>query len=302
AADPITFARNVLAILLNGLIIVLVVNLLRYRHYRGPILSLSLLSITALAVSLPLDLPERFTYFSQMFVFPLFVYALSKYMGDFSGRSSSRPSAKTWRQNWTKIWVAPLLAASIVVGPLYASFDLASKQPDLAAENLYTRQLTDTLIQGIKDPNISRVYLINDVTTRFGSLSYLKMVAAMADRKDLTVRVINSIKGYNPDSATEGEGVQVQRVDDELQIANRLGPDEVFFFPGVAQSNLQQLGVGLEEIISYSNRDTFQQTKTLRVSIPHASRNDYLLIGFDPGAPGIHLLTPNDDAWRAAAS
>jgi hypothetical protein len=122
--------------------------------------------------------------------------------------------------------------------------------------------------------------------------------------------VLNSLGCYNPNSPIEGEGVEVKTVNDELLVSIQLGEGEALDFPSVPPENLAKLGV--KGIISYDfegqlknyapGTKEIQPLKKLTVSIPDASRKDYLLIGFDPSEPGVHILRPNDTKWHVASS
>lgn len=135
------------------------------------------------------------------------------------------------------------------------------------------------------------------------------MLASIANRDDLTLRVVNNLDNYDPNSSGKDEGVQVQLLNDELLVSVKIG-EEKFDFMGANKAELGKLGV--KGLISYHNvksqlfrslwgfKGYVINQKEMTISIPNASRNDYLLVGFDPGESGVHIFKPNDLKWHLA--
>jgi len=239
-------------------------------------------------------------YFGQMLCLPIFVYGVSRFNRDI-------------RRNYQKSIAIGVLIAAVLINPVYSLYRLTSSQDEIVTYNRYAREFQTILSKEIKNSNVHRLYLINDITGTYGSLSQLKYLASLAGRKDVTLRVVNSLGGYNPNSPIEGEGVEVKTVNDELDellVSIQLGEGEALDFPSVPPENLAKLGI--KGIISYDfegqlknyapGTKEIQPLKKLTVSIPDASRKDYLLIGFDPSEPGVHILRPNDTKWHVASS
>ncbi len=305
--DLIGFSRECLAIILNLVSLSLLIFLLRKKKYRIQLSYFLVLAVIALTVPIFLVPFARFMYFGQMLCLPIFVYGVSRF---------NRES----RSNYQKIIAIGVLIAAVLINPVYSLYRLTSSQDEIVTYNYYAREFQTILSEEIKNSNVHRLYLINDITGTYGSLSQLKYLASLAGRKDVTLRVVNSLGCdsmvlnslgcYNPNSSIEGEGVDVKTVNDELLVSIQLGEGEALDFPSVPPENLAKLGV--EGIISYdfggqlknyaSGTKEIQPLKKLTVSIPDASRKDYLLIGFDPSEPGVHILRPNDTKWHVASS
>jgi hypothetical protein len=299
ASTDFKLIRSFLALSLNLIGLSAVILLLRNKKYRPELIIFLILSVVAFTIPLLLDPAPRFLYFGQMFSLPLFVYAISSFF------KSSHLQADLKRTV-----IVCTLAVSILINPFFFFATIAENQKTMVESNTLSTQLQNVFSKEIRNLNIHRVYLLNDVTGRFGSLSQLEMVASISNRNDLTLRVVNNLDNYDPNSSEKDEGVRVQSVNDNLLVSIQIGEEEKFDFMGANKAELDKLGV--KGLINYHNVKSqlvrslwgFQgyivNQKEMTVSIPNASRKDYLLIGFDPGKPGVHILKPNDLKWQLA--
>lgn len=305
--DLIGFSRDCLAIILNLVSLCLFIFLLRKKTYRIQLSYLLVLATIALTVPILLVPFARFMYFGQMLCLPIFVYAVSRLNRDI-------------RSNYQKFLAIGVLIVALLINPVYSFYKLRVSQEEYVTYNLYAREFQSVLSEEIKNSKVQRLYLINDIIGTYGSLSQLKYLAALAGRKDVTLRVVNSLGCdlkvvnslgcYNPNSPVEGEGVEVKTVNNQLLVSIQVGEGESLDFPSVPPENFAKLGV--KGLISYDfegqlknyapGPKELQPLKKMTVSIPDASRNDYLLIGFDPSRPGVHILRPNDSKWQVASS
>lgn len=298
ASNDFDLIRSFLALSLNLVGLSAVVLLLKNKKYCPELITFLMLAVIAFTIPLLLDPAPRFLYFGQMFSLPLFVYAISTFF------KSSHLQADLKRTI-----ILCTFAVSILINPFFFFTTIADNQEKLVESNALSTQLQNVVSKEIRSSDIRRVYLLNDVTGRFGSLSQLKMLASIANRDDLTLRVVNNLDNYDPNSSGKDEGVQVQLLNDELLVSVKVG-EEKFDFMGANKAELDKLGV--KGLISYHNvksqlvrslwgfKGYVINQKEMTISIPNASRNDYLLVGFDPGKSGVHIFKPNDLKWHLA--
>jgi hypothetical protein len=271
--------------------------LARKNKYRLVLVTSFILAVIALAVPILLVPFSRFMYLGQMFCIPLWVYCTSKLCKE----------NRTYKE--VKAMVLSLVLISIMINPIYSFYRLTQNQEGLVTTNHDARQFQNVLYKEIQKNKVQRVYLINDIIGTYGSLAQLKYVASLAGRNDVILRVVNSLKSYNPNFPVEGEGVKVKIIKNELLVSTHLGKSESFDFPSVPPEKLANLGVkglinyGLVDQVknSVASGEEIETVKEMSVSIPYASRNDYLLIGFDPSQPGVHIFRPNDIEWHIAS-
>lgn len=295
--NPIRFIRDALAIVLNVISSILILFITTKKAYRQKISYFLVLAIIALAVPIILVPFARFMYLGQMISLPIFVYVVSQFY-----RKS--------RNNYQKRLVTIIIIIALLINPVYSVYRWTNNQEQYVPLNHYAKQFQHVLSEEIKNPKIDRIYLINDIVGINGSLSQLKYLTSLANRQDITLRVVNFLEGYHPHDSVAGEGVQVELRNESLFVSIQLGKDERLDFPSVPPENLVNLGVNgliqydFEGQLKHDTPDTHktEPLKKLTVSIPHVSRKDYLLIGFDPSQPGVHILRPNDTKWHLASS
>jgi hypothetical protein len=215
----------------------------------------------------------RLMYFGQMFALPLFVLL-------------------AWEKRG---WAArALLSAALLVNPGWLLLKLWTMQPEASAANRESARLQRVLAAELRDPAVRRVYLVNDVVGAYGSRAFLRMAAARAGRDDLTVRVASSMGRPFAFAGAAGEPVRFEARGGVLRVASRCGPRCDFSFPGVLPEDRARLGV--PGVIRYQR----VAEREIVIDIPDAARGDWLVVGYDPAAPGPRVLKPGG-AWRAAS-
>lgn len=314
--------RHSTALFLNlTFLMVLLVKFRQARLVSGQIDGrLALISVFgALAMLLPFFLaPEaRFMYFGQMFTLPLLFYML----------------APAWDipHGARRGLVTAVFLLFILLNPVYLFFfSLPKQQNAMLFTQQASRELQAALLEELRDPQLRRVYLLNNLTSPYAGLAELQLIAARSGRDDVQLRVVNSLAGYNPTHLpTAGTGVQFAIQQDQLCVTTRI-EQQTFDFAGTSALDLDQLG--MPGIIDYTfglrtenqlsaGKESPQKcaavggcveanagekgaaaheanSKELTACIPHGRQNDLLLIGFDPANPGVHLWRPTQPLWQ----
>lgn len=274
SAGGIEGARSALAILLNLVALALAaVAVLRGRDAR--VRWLAGMTIVALLVPALLAPYPRLMYFGQMFALPLFAALLPRGHG---GRG--------------RIVLAAMTVLALAVGPLYLLARVAAMQPELARLNRESRAVQAALVEGMRDPAVRRVYLVNDAVGGYGSLALMRIAAHRAGRDDVSLRVTNSMGRFDADGAP-GEMRALER-GGGLDVVQRCAAACDFSFPGVLPENRRRLGA--PGVVRYQ----VLGERSLAFTIPGADRGDLLVVAFDPARGGVWTLGPPEWTWRRA--
>ena len=122
--------------------------------------------------------------------------------------------------------------------------------------------------------------------------SLLRFLAAVGGRPDLHVRVVNTLSGPIP--ADDGQGsVKVVRRGDEVRGLVTVGQSQNLF-GGLSPNDVRRLGE--PGMIEYGPLTGTQ----FSFRIPHASREDFAIVGFDPGKEGFFALLPGLEWTRVS--
>ena len=270
----LALGRGVVVVGLNAVAWFLILRLLLLPVERERLWAPLAMGLTASAVVLTKAEP-RLMYFSQCLLLPLFVYALTRW---WTATSAGRRVPR---------WLVPIAVSSILlVGPLYYIGQEIIAQPNIAANNEATTHLQNAILTAISDPRIQRLYLVNANETgpMTPPLSLLKFLAAVSDRPDLHVRVVNTLSEPIPADDVQG-GVEFVRSGNQVRGLVTVGQSQNLF-GGMSPADVQQLGE--PGMIEYGPIRGTQ----FSFRIPHARREDFAIVGFDPGREGFFALLP----------
>ncbi|MGB0383294.1 MAG: hypothetical protein ACPGWR_00595 [Ardenticatenaceae bacterium] len=284
--------RTSLAILFNLVSLTLILFLfvkdrVVNRTFDNRLSLLILLAIISMMVPFFLGAEQRFMYFGQMFSIPLLIVVIAPYF------ESDRVYARCL-----------VLVACIIFMFLNPIYLFASKLPMQRSEFLTIHKnsihLQTNLLNELHDPQLRRVYLLNDTTGYYSALAQLHLITAQSTRDDLQLRVINSIIGFDPSpSANTTEGVEFAIKEDHLCITTSI-EEETFHFAGGGLTALDRLGI--PGLIDYEfekeMKSTSEEIKRFTACIPDVTQNDILLIGFDPSKPGMHIWRSTQPTWQ----
>lgn len=249
------------------------------------------MGIAASAVPI-LRADPRIMYFSQSLLLPLYVYAFMRWWALEPSRG--RLIAK----GLVPMSVFLLLA----VGPFYYFAQQVSLQPGLVSNGRATRELQDVTLDAISDPNVHRLYLVNASSSMSPGLNLLQFLAAVGMRPELHLRVVNTIGGAIP--AGSGRGA-VRFIDrgDELEGVISIGSSQELF-GGLSRGDAQRLGE--PGMIEYGPLTQFEVDRfghwsytgrQLSFLVPRVFREDFVIVGLDPGQEGIFILMPPSMRW-----
>ncbi len=284
--------RGVLAVGLNVIGWFLVLRLLLDRVARAEVAPLLGMGLMASAVPVVFKAEPRIMYFSQALLLPLFVFALTQWWAQVS-------SVKDRRRRW----VAPAaLGCLVLVGPVYYLAQQVIAQPDLVAENRTTARTQSAILAAVNDRDVHRLYLVDATSAMSPGLSALRFLAALGDRPDLRLRVVNTFTGDIPSDGRRG-GVEFVRQGDELTGRITIGPSQRLFrdLTPVQARQLGQPGmieygpIGRFRVDAYGKWEYVGRELTFL--IPYASRDDYALVGLDPARSGVFALEPPSMQW-----
>ena len=284
----LALGRAVLVVGLNAVAWFLVVRLLLIPAERARLWAPLTMGLVASAVAITKADP-RLLYFSQCLLLPLLVLALTRWWAPVTSAGRRLPR-----------WLVPVAVSSILlVGPMYYILQEIIAQPNLVANNEMTTHFQDAILTAISDPRIHRLYLVN--ASGGGSmtppLSLLRFLAAVGGRPDLHVRVVNTLSGPIPADDAQGS-VEFVRRGDEIRGLVTVGRSQSLF-GGITPTDARQLGE--PGVIAYGPLKQFDldalgnwtYTGTqFSFGIPHASREDSAIVGFDPGREGFFALLP----------
>jgi hypothetical protein len=252
-----------------------------------------LLGMGILASAVPILKAEpRIMYFSQTLLLPLFVYAITHWWA-----LQKRTHRRLPR------WVVPIgVSLLLAIGPSYYIARQINGQPGLVAYGQATRQLQDAVLGAIADPSIHRLYLMNATSSMSPGLSLLRFLADAGGRPDLRLRVINTFGGDIP--ADDGRGaVKLIRRGDYLEGFITAGSSQTLF-RDLSYDEAQRLGES--GLIEYGPLTQFDVDRLghsnfagsrLSFRIPNASREDFAIVGLDPGREGVFALVSPDTRW-----
>jgi hypothetical protein len=285
----ISLIRALAVVLLHLLVWAAVVYLLRQRSERAWLLPRLLMVLPACV--LPAATTDvRFGYFSQALMIPLVIAVLT------GSKSRVRPS----RSGSSTAWPA-LVAVLLIVGPGYSLMRMAIDQRQYVALNHDARSLREAVESELADLQLRRVYLIN--SHMVFPLAYLELYATEKGRRDVAMRVVNTLSGATVSQAKDA-GVSFAMEDDMVRAHVVIGPDQTSF-GGMTPARIDQLvtskAVRYGPITEYSVGPLGNRYLTQRrfdFSIPDAQRRDFVVIGFDPGTPGVHIYRPGISTWR----
>lgn len=247
-------------------------------HFDSRFSLLIVLSIISMAVPFSMNAEQRFMYFGQMFSIPLLIYTLSRFY--------------EVNKIFIKSLVFVVLIAFILLNPIYLFFSkLPMQRSEMITMNHASTQLQEILLNELKNDKIKRVYLFNDITGHYAALAQLHFIAALTNRKDLQLRVVNSMLRYEISPLPKvNEGVTVEKRRDDLCVTTRID-EELFFFGSVGLHQIEKLGI--VGIIQYEfgevHKASWEDMKVMTACIPNVAKNDILLIGFDPAESGVHV-------------
>ncbi|MBV9108234.1 MAG: hypothetical protein JO306_02380, partial [Gemmatimonadetes bacterium] len=256
--------------------------------------------LLALAVPLLLAPAPRMLYFGQMFALPLLALVLPERREEVraAGQSAAAEApqdahARPYEGNKVRS-ASPLtlavVAVSLIVGPVATLWRMGAMQFSLAAANRDSYAVQAAIRDVLRDPSVRRVYLLNDVIGDYSALAMLQSIALDAGRGDVALRVVNSMGRFG--KGTPGR-IAIRVAGDSAAVTEQCAASCDFSFPGVLPRDLPKLG---DRAIAYRRVAPHE----LEVRIPAAPR-DFALVGFDPSAPGVHVLGPRDTAWHAVA-
>jgi hypothetical protein len=259
---------------------------------------LAAMMLLALAVPLLLAPAPRMLYFGQMFALPLLALVLPRgreadRVSDRAAQSQAPPGSHArpyMVRSWPRITLA-LATVALIVGPAATLARMAAMQPSITASNRDSHAVQAAIRGVLADRSVHRVYLLNDVTGDYGALAMLQSLALDAGRGDVALRVVNSMGRFG-DGAPGRVSVRVAA--DSAAVTEQCAASCDFSFPGVLPEDLPKLG---DRGIAYRR----VAPRELEIRIPAAPR-DFALVGFDPSAPGVHVLGPQDAAWHPLSS
>lgn len=286
--------RGLIAVVLNVVAWVLVVRLLLIRAERARLWAPLTMALAASGVAVVKAEP-RFMYFSQCLLLPIFVYVLTRW---WTLWGSARHPAK---------WLVRVAVLSILlVGPLYYFAQETFGQPGVVANNEVTKRRQNAILTALSDPRIHRLYFVNATA---GSLtppySLLKYLAGVAGRPDLYVRLVNTLTGPIPADDVQG-GVSVFRRGNEIRVLVSVGQSQQLFYgmPPAVAGELGEPGLIEYDPLTRFEADASGQWayvgRDFSFRIPDASREDYAIVGFDPGREGFFARMP-DSQWVRVA-
>lgn len=250
-------------------------------NQRRPLLR-RLLVIGLLASVLPLTLraDPRFMYLSQALLLPLLVLVLT----DIS--RSARPRFAAFARS------PAVIALLLVVGPLYGTLDLLHEQALRADDNRVTDRLQSTILEEMRDPAVSAVYLVNATEFASPGSGLLNYLAAQVGREDLTLRVVNTLFGWDRQRRHATEGLSIEERPNGLRGRIVVGPNErLFSYVDPDKFHLGQPAVieygPIEEFATNAWGQTYVAQRTLEFSIP-PRRGDVVVAGIDPASEQIY--------------
>jgi hypothetical protein len=288
--------RGVVAVGLNVIGWLLVLRLLLIPSERGRAAALLGMGLMASAVPLVIKAEPRIMYFSQAFLLPLFVLALTQWW------AAKRSAEKLPRRRLVPIAVSSLL----VVGPVYYFVQQAIGQPDLVSENRMTAQIQDAVLAAVSDPDVHRLYFVNATPAMSPGLNALRFLAALGGRPDLRLRVVDTFTGDVPSEDGKG-GMEFVQQGNELTGRITIGSSQRLL-RDLSPEEAHRLGQpGMIEYgpIAGFQVDSFDRWEfvghELTFHIPFASRDDYAIIGIDPARTGVFALEPPGLRWMRAS-
>ncbi len=277
--------RDSAAILLNLSSNLIILILIYQKRIDIKIGLLSILFAIAMLIPAFLAPHARLLYTSQLFAIPLFLCLVDKI---------SFPRYSTG-----------LVILFICLHPIYTFFvHLPQMQPAIVASFQQSKQFQDVLRTELEDPQIKRIYALN-TAGGYGSLAQLEFVTALANRNELVLRVVNSVRNHDrvdPNIETsKDKGVKIETQANELIVRINLDPNKQFFFPNIGKTAYSKLGVA--GLISYefealAEESDLRDIKSMIVSIPNVSANNILLIGYEFHNKNIHVWKSTHPNWR----
>jgi len=247
-------------------------------HFDSRFSLLIVLSLISMAVPFSMNAEQRFMYFGQMFSIPLLIYTLSRFY--------------EVNKIFIKSLVFVILIAFILLNPIYLFFSkLPMQRSEVITMNQASTQLQEILLNELKNDKIKRVYLFNEITGHYAALTQLHFIAALTNRKDLQLRVVNSMLRYEISPLPKiNEGVTFEKRTENLCVITKID-EEQFFFGNVKSHQIEKLGI--VGIIQYefgeAHKTSWEDMKVMTACIPNVAKNDILLIGFDPAESGVHV-------------
>lgn len=257
-------------------------------HFDSRFSLLIVLSIISMAVPFSMNAEQRFMYFGQMFSIPLLIYSLSRFYDV--------------KKSYIKYLAYVVLIAFVLLNPIYLFFSkLPMQRSEMITINESSTQLQEILLNELKNDKIKKIYLFNEITGHYAALAQLHFIAALANRKDLQFRVVNSMLRYEISPLLKAnEGVTVEKRKNDLCVTTKID-EEQFFFGNVKQHQIEKLGI--VGIIRYEfgkvHKASWEDMKVMTVCIPNVAKNDLLLIGFDPAESGVHVWKTEQPIWEA---
>jgi hypothetical protein len=284
AASAISVARAPLAIAGNLLAWAAVLWLLRHKDERRWLFPALALGLAASAVPILIKAESRFMYFGQALLLPLLVTVLIR---------------ATHLLRWNRASRDALLraAAACLIGltPAYFAARQLLAQPGLVRENRTAAALEATIERALRDAKIQRLYLFNTPLAFSPGLPALKFLAALSGRDDVRLRVVNVLDASTGHTGASSQWISFATTDRVLRIAIRVGPSQ-HVFADLGAESLGALGEpGFIEYGPITQLATNAWGKKLIAQrelvffIPDWTREDYVLVGMDPGYSSVHV-------------
>jgi hypothetical protein len=293
--DPLTpsFLLTALLVLLllvlNVLAWAAVAHLLRRADGRAQLRPLLLLALAACALPILVKADPRFMYFGQALLLPLLVLTMTLLGPPLRRRVGRLPVG------------AAVVTLLVLMGPIHLLAQTALSQPAQVALNREAAMLERAVNAKLSDPGVRRLYLLN--SRRDYGLAALQFYAARQGRKDVELRVVDLMLGEETTDA-KGAGVSFTRQGDLLLMRVRIGADQSLF-GYVTRDDLHRLQAAtavrygpITELGTTAWGKKYVTQQAFMFSIPKASHLDYVVIGFDPAASGVHVYEPGTTGWR----
>jgi hypothetical protein len=283
--ENLFYYRNIIAFLLNSITIIALCYCIFLKKIQSLITPVIFIFLS-MGIPFILSGYPRFMYFGQMFSIPVFVYLLNYFY------DNAKQKKYCEYNSIANFIIIILIFFALVINPVYLISNTIKSQDSLIKGNYQSIAIQESLAEEIKNPDVKRVYYINDTIYWFGSLSLLEMVAKLNNRSDLSLRVVNTLSGYNPMNTCEGVIHNILSDFDDIKFQIIIEDNMDFHFPGAfnAYENL-----GVPDFIEYEFNHG--NNKIMSFSIPNYSKKDFLIIGFDPCNSGIYKYDINKNKW-----
>jgi hypothetical protein len=257
-----------------------------WRRRERSVAAMLTLGIAASAVPIVIKADPRFMYLAQTLLVPLVVGVMA----------AVSTHTRLPRRSITAAVVGLLV---LTIGVRLA--ESVAAQPRLVAANRAEAELQGAVRAELARASLERLYLVNVSDQGQAMLDYF---ARRQGRDDVVTRVLTTMSG-SP-RAGSGGSTTVTTGAGRTRIVTRYGRDQAPF-GYVTEADVRRLtsteAARYELTQDLGTNPWGKQVLTQRVlavSVP--AGGDYAIVGFDPGAPDVHVYSPVTDRWAPTSS